>query len=431
MKRSDPTPRPQAWALSPLLVFMLLYLGTSLWMGDFYKMPITVAFLASSAYALLTTRGLPMEERVALFSRGASEPNLLTMVWIFLLAGAFAQSAKAMGAVDAAVGLTLHLLPAHFLLPGIFLAACFISLSVGTSVGTIVALAPIVAGLSQQTSASLPLMTAIVVGGSFFGDNLSFISDTTIAATRTQGCLMRDKFRTNFLIVLPAALTVLLLYTFIGWEVPHPTHLPPVRWLPILPYLLVLLTALMGWSVLLVLSLGILSCGLIGVCSGAFAPFAWAAAMGSGMAGMSDLIIVTLLAGGMLELIRYNGGMQYLMHHLSLHVHGKRGAELSIGLLVSIANLCTANNTIAILTTGPLARDIAGKYGISPHRSASLLDTFSCITQGLIPYGAQILMASTLAGVSPLQILLYLYYPVALGLCTLSAIYFRRPRRYA
>lgn len=418
-------------ALTPLLVFLLLYLVTSLLVNDFYKVPITVAFLASSAYAVLITPKIPLEERIERFSKGAAEPNILIMIWIFILAGAFAHAAKEMGAIDAAVNLTLWLLPGRLLLGGVFLAACFISISIGTSVGTIVALTPVAAGLAVSTGTSLPLMTALVVGGAFFGDNLSFISDTTIAATRTQGCGMRDKFRVNFRIVLPAALLVLLVYTWIGWDIQAPAQVQPVNWIKIFPYLLVLVTALLGWNVMGVLTLGILSCGIIGLLTRGFDTFGWLGAMGNGIAGMSDLIIVTLLAGGMLELIRYNGGIDFIIRRLTGHINSQRGAEFSIAALVSIANLCTANNTIAIITTGQIARDIAGKYGVDPRRSASILDTFSCVVQGVIPYGAQLLIASGLALLSPIQILGYLYYPFALGVVTLSAIWFRWPRKFA
>lgn len=430
MKKINPIQRSGVWALTPLVVFLLLYLVTSLLINDFYKVPITVAFLISSAYAVWITRGISLNERIEEFSRGAAEPNILTMIWIFILAGAFAYSAKEMGAIDATVNLTLWFLPGQLLLAGIFLAACFISLSIGTSVGTIVALTPVAAGVATHTGIPLPFMTALVVGGAFFGDNLSFISDTTIAATRTQGCQMKDKFKVNFRIVMPAALLVLLVYILLGWDIQAPTQIESVNWIKILPYLLVLVTAIRGWNVMLVLMLGILSCGIIGVWTGGFDSFGWVGAMGKGIAGMGDLILVTLLAGGMLALIRYNGGIDFIIRRLTLHVNGKRGAEFSIAALVCVANLCTANNTIAIITTGQIARDIARKYGIDPRRSASILDTFSCLIQGIIPYGAQILMAAGLAGISPISIIGYLYYPFAMGLVAISAIWFQWPRRY-
>ena len=435
------------WALSPLAVFLCLYLVTSLLMNDFYKVPITVAFLISSCYAIAITRGLKLEQRVYQFSVGASNKNIMLMVWIFILAGAFAQSAKQMGAIDATVNLTLHILPDNLLLAGIFIAACFISLSIGTSVGTIVALTPVAVGLAEKTGIDLPYMVAIVVGGSFFGDNLSFISDTTIASTKTQDCVMRDKFRVNFMIVVPAALIVLCIYIFQGLSVSAPAQMQAIEWVKVIPYLIVLGTAIAGVNVMLVLLLGIVSTGVIGICtatgaisigtaatesvSASTAFFDWFGAMGTGITGMGELIIITLLAGGMLETIRYNGGIDFIISRLTRHVTGKRGAELSIAALVSIANLCTANNTIAIITTGPIAKDIALRFHLDRRKTASILDTFSCLIQGLIPYGAQMLIAAGLANVSPLSIIGNLYYPFCMGICALLAILIRYPRRYS
>ncbi|MGN0311055.1 MAG: Na+/H+ antiporter NhaC family protein, partial [Bacteroides sp.] len=369
-KTSD---RSSGFALTALLLFLCLYLITSLIIGDFYKVPITVAFLCASCYALLTTRGLTLEERLELFSQGASNKNMLLMVWIFILAGAFAQGAKAIGAIDATVNLTLLIVPEKLLLAGIFLSACFISLSVGTSVGTIVALTPVAVGLAEKTGIALPMMVALVIGGSLFGDNLSFISDTTIAATRTQECAMRDKFKVNSMIVVPAAFIVLCIYTIIGINsTPTEGHYSVVG-IKVLPYLVVLITALRGLHVTLVLLLGILCTGIVGLLTGT-GFFEWFQAMGNGITGMGELIIVTMLAGGLLEIIRYNGGINYLIQKLTRRVEGKRGAELSIAALVSLSNLCTANNTIAILTTGPIARDISKKYHLDARKSASILD---------------------------------------------------------
>lgn len=423
--------KPSLWALSPLFVFLCLYLVTSILVNDFYKVPITVAFLFSSVYALLITRRLPLSERITLFSQGASNKNVMLMLWIFILAGAFAQSAQAMGAVDATVNLTLHILPDRLLLAGIFLAACFISISVGTSVGTIVALTPVAVGIAEKTGVDLPFMVAIVVGGAFFGDNLSFISDTTIASTQTLGCKMRDKFKVNSRIVAPAALIVLLLYIIEGYQVQSPSQLQNVEWIKVIPYIIVLLTAILGVNVMLVLLLGILSTGIIGMTTGSLEFFNWFGSMGTGISGMGELIIITLLAGGMLELIRYNGGIEYIIKKLTSHVNGKRGAELTIAALVSIANCCTANNTIAIITVGPIAKDISEKFGLDRRKSASILDTFSCLIQGIIPYGAQILMAAELSSLSPLSIIRYLYYPFAMGIVALLCIMFRYPRKYS
>lgn len=419
------------WALIPLLVFLILYLGVSLLLGDFYKVPISVAFVLASMVAVGMIRGKSMNDRIAVFSQGAAHPNVLTMIWIFVLAGAFARSAEAIGAIDATVALTLRLLPGNLLFAGIFLAACFVSLSVGTSVGTIVALMPVAVGLAESTSVDVAYMSAIVVGGAFFGDNLSFISDTTIAATRSQGCELRDKFKVNFYMALPAALLVLLYYVVVGWNLEVVAGAASVDWVKIIPYLVVLATAIAGMNVMIVLSLGLFASGVIGICSGSFSPFDWLGTMGGGIAGMSDLIIVTLLAGGMLEVIRHNGGIDYIIRILTGRVSNRRTAELSIAALVGIANICTANNTIAIVTVGPIARKISERFGIDPRRSASLLDIFSCVVQGIIPYGAQMLMAAGLASVSPLEIVRYLYYPYALGVVALLAIVFRYPRKYS
>lgn len=418
-------------ALIPLLVFLILYLGVSLLLGDFYKVPISVAFVLASMVAVGMIRGKSMNDRIAVFSQGAAHPNVLTMIWIFVLAGAFARSAEAIGAIDATVSLTLRLLPGNLLFAGIFLAACFVSLSVGTSVGTIVALMPVAVGLAESTSVDVAYMSAIVVGGAFFGDNLSFISDTTIAATRSQGCELRDKFKVNFYMALPAALLVLLYYVVAGWNLEVVAGAASVDWVKIIPYLVVLATAIAGMNVMIVLTLGLFASGVIGICSGSFSVFDWLGTMGGGIAGMSDLIIVTLLAGGMLEVIRHNGGIDYIIRILTGRVSNRRTAELSIAALVGIANICTANNTIAIVTVGPIVRKISERFGIDPRRSASLLDIFSCVVQGIIPYGAQMLMAAGLASVSPLEIVRYLYYPYALGTVALLAIVFRYPRKYS
>lgn len=352
------------------------------------------------------------------------------MVWIFILAGAFAQSAKQMGAINATVNLTLHILPDNLLLAGIFIASCFISLSIGTSVGTIVALTPVATGLAQRTGIDIPFMVAIVVGGSFFGDNLSFISDTTIASTKTQGCVMRDKFRVNSMIVVPAALIVLGIYIFQGLSVIAPAQTQEIEWLKVIPYLVVLGTAIAGINVSRPSS-RYHQYSYYRNSHGSFSIFEWFGAMGSGITGMGELIIITLLAGGMLETIRYNGGIDFIIEKLTRHVNGKRGAELSIAALVSIANLCTANNTIAIITTGPIAKDIAGKFNLDRRKVASILDTFSCFIQGIIPYGAQLLMAAGLANISPISIVGNLYYPFTMGTFALLAILFRYPRRYS
>ena len=423
--------KPNFWALTPLIVFLSIYLIASLIMGDFYKMPITVAFLVSSVVAVAISSGGKLHIRIDLFCKGAANSNIMLMVWIFILAGAFAQTAKAVGAVDATVNLALSVLPDSLLLAGMFIAACFISLSMGTSVGTIVALTPVAVGIAVQTGINTPFMVAIVVGGAMFGDNLSFISDTTIVATRTQGCNMKDKFKVNSLIVIPVAILVTIVYLFQGSEITTTPSATPIEWLKVIPYILVLTTALAGVNVMIVLLLGILCSDIVGIITGSIQFWEWIAAMGTGISGMGELIIITLLAGGMLEMIRYNGGIAYIIQKLTTHVKSKKGAELSIAALVSFADLCTANNTIALIMSGPIAKDIARRFGVDPRKSASLLDTFSCFVQGIIPYGAQLLMAAGLASITPLAIMQYLYYPYLMGVAALLAICFRYPRKYS
>ena len=418
-------------ALSPLVVFVVLYLVTSIIAGDFYKVPITVAFMAASMYAVLISGGATLHERIDIYSRGAAKGQMMLMFWIFILAGAFAHSAKVMGAIDATVNLALTLLPGNMLLAGLFLAACFISISVGTSVGTIVALTPIAAGVAQQTGTSVPLMTAVIVGGSFFGDNLSFISDTTIAATATQGCKLSDKFRVNSFIVVPAAIVILVVYLMMGTDIQSPQHIPEVAYLKVVPYLVVLLTAIMGMNVMAVLSLGTIVTGVIGMAEGAFDIFGWFNAMGNGILGMGELIIITMMAGGLLEIIKHNGGIDFIIERLTRHVSTKRGAEMTVAGLVSFVNMCTANNTVAIITVGGIAKQIADRFGVDNRKCASILDTFSCTVQGIIPYGVQILMAAGLAQLNPISILPYLYYPFAIGIAALLSILLRYPKRYS
>lgn len=415
-------------ALSPLLVFIVLYLVTSIIVRDFYKVPITVAFMVASIYAVIMAGGIPLRKRIDIYSRGAGTGQMMLMIWIFILAGAFANSAKAMGSIDATVNLALTLLPANMLLAGLFLAACFISLSVGTSVGTIVALTPIAAGVASQTGTALPLMVAVVVGGSFFGDNLSFISDTTIVATSTQGCRLSDKFRVNSYIVIPAAIAILAIYVVMGLHTQAPQKVGPVSLLKVIPYLVVLLTAVCGMNVMAVLTLGIALTGAIGLIDGSFDFYGWMGSMGQGIMGMGELIIITMMAGGLLEIIKHQGGIDFLIQRMTRHIHTKRGAELAIAALVSLVDLCTANNTVAIITVGGIAKQIGDRFGVDNRKCASILDTFSCMMQGLIPYGAQMLMAAGLAALNPISILPYLYYPMAIGFTALLAILLRYPK---
>lgn len=414
-----------------MLVFITLYLVTSILARDFYKVPITVAFLTASIYAIATTRG-KLRRRINVFSRGAGDSQMMLMVWIFVLAGAFAQSAKAMGAIDTTVNLTLSLLPGNMILAGLFMAACFISLSIGTSVGTIVALMPIAAGIATQTGTDTALLAAVVVGGSFFGDNLSFISDTTIIATQTQGCKQSDKFRVNSFIVVPAAVIVLVVYVYMGQDIAVSTKDMDYTLVKVIPYLSVIATAIAGMNVMLVLTIGIGLTGIVGLATGSFSTvYEWFGAMGQGIGGMGELIVITMMAGGLLSIIKHNGGIDFIISRLTRSIHGKRGAELSIAALVSIVNLCTANNTVSIITVGGIAHRIGKRYGLDPRKCASLLDTFSCTVQGLIPYGAQMLMAAGLAQVNPISILPNLFYPYAIGIAALLAILLRYPRRYS
>lgn len=422
-------------ALSPLILLIaLIALFTGYSAEESHKdtsLSLTVAFMISSIYAVAISGGMPIRKRIDTYSRGAGANNLMLMLWIYVLAGVFAASAKAMGAVDATVNLALSLLPASMILPGLFLAACFISLSIGTSVGTIVALVPIAAGLAHSVDANLALTVAIIVGGAYFGDNLSFISDTTVVATQTQGCQMSDKFRVNALIVIPAAIIILIIYGILGAGTKAPTHIDAVQYMKVLPYIVVLVTAIAGMNVMAVLTLGSILCGIIGIIDGGYDIFGWFSAMGNGVIGMGELIIIAMMAGGMLEIIRENGGIDFIISKITAHVNSKRGAELSIAALVSMVNICTANNTVAILTVGNISKKIGDKFGVDNRKAASILDTFSCTIQGLIPYGVQMLLAAGLSGLSPLDIIPYLYYPMAIGLAALFAILFRYPRRFS
>lgn len=418
-------------ALSPLLVFVTLYLVTSIVAGDFYKVPITVAFMASSVYAVIISRGRTLRQRIDIFSRGAGSEQMMLMLWIFILAGAFANSAKVMGSIDATVNLMLTILPGNMLLAGLFLASCFISLSIGTSFGTIVALAPIASGLAHSTGASVPMMVAVVVGGSFFGDNLSFISDTTIVSTSTQECKMSDKFKVNSFLVMPAAFLILIIYILLGNNISSPQTIPDVEYTKVIPYIVVLITAVCGLNVMAVLVLGISLTGLIGLLDNSFDTYGWFKTIGDGITGMGELIIITMLAGGMLELIKVNGGIDYIIKNMTRRISGKRGAELSIAALVSIVTMCTANNTVAIITVGGIARRISQRFGLDNRKCASILDTMSCFTQGLLPYGAHLLLAAGIASTSPMSLIPYLYYPFSIGAVAVLAIIFRYPKRYS
>lgn len=422
-------PSRRGWlALSPVILFLLLYVAVSLVIDDFYRMPIAVALTVSSAWSVIILRGRPLLKRIEVFSRAAGHSNILYMLWVFILAGAFSALAGGIGSVDATVALALRTFPPQFVVPVLFFASCFISLSIGTSVGTVVALTPLAAQIAGAAEGDVAFYVAVVLGGAFFGDNLSFISDTTIAATRSLGCDMADKFKANLWIALPAAIATLGLYIATGrgtGEIPLP---PETDWILIIPYLVVLATAIAGINVTVVLSLGILSAILLGIIKG-IPLLDMATSAGNGIDGMGNLIIITLLAAGMLGMIKEAGGIRFILERLTSGVSGRRGGQTVIALLVAVVNLCTANNTVAIITTGSISRDISARYGIDPRKSASLLDSTSCIVQCLIPYGAQTLLATSLAGISPAAPFPYLYYPFALAVMVTLSIIFLFPHR--
>ncbi len=414
--------------MSPVVLFLLLYLAVSAVIGDFYKIPIAVALAAACIWSIAVFRGRSLTERIEVFSRSAGHSDILYMVWIFILAGAFASLAREIGAVEATVSMTLHIFPAEFIVPGLFLAACFISLSIGTSVGTVVALSPIAAEIAAESGGNAPFIVAAVLGGAFFGDNLSFISDTTIAATRTQGCNTGDKFRANLWLAVPAACVTLAAYmaipSGIGEVSAEATDRP---WL-VLPYLIIIAMAVCSINVTVVLCCGIAATLLLGLTGGTSATD-MLGFMGGGIDSMGNLIIITLLAAGMLGVVKATGGISFLLQALTRHTSGKRGAQTCIAVLVAAVNVCTANNTVAIITSGSISRDIAERFGLDPRKTASLLDTCSCITQCLIPYGAQTLLATSLAGITPAEPWRYLIYPWALAVCVTLSIIFGFPRK--
>lgn len=416
-------------AISPLIFFVAIYLISSLIAGDFYKMPITIAFMLSCIYALAIFKGIPLKNRIETFCTGAGDKDIMLMLCIFVLAGAFANSAKATGCIEATVNLTLNVLPENMIIVGLFIATCFVSLAIGTSVGTIVALTPIAAGLAHTMNGNVPFMTAVIVGGSFFGDNLSFISDTTIVATSTQGCKQSDKFFANLYTVIPAALIVMILYFCIGNNTKTLEQIPEFDYVKVLPYLIVIVCALIGVNVLVVLTIGIISTGIIGISYGCYDFFGWCQSMAEGITNMGELIVVTVLAGGLLKILSENGALGYLIRIMTARIRSRRSSELTIAMLVSIVNICTANNTVAILTVGSISKKISQKYSVDKRKCASILDSFSCCTQSILPYGAQILMATGLAAVSPIEIIKYLYYPAVLFAVSIIAIIIRYPKK--
>ncbi|MCG8474594.1 MAG: Na+/H+ antiporter NhaC family protein [Cytophagales bacterium] len=413
------------WALSPLFIFLGIYLGVSLISGDFYKMPVIVSFLIASLSALAMNPRQSLNEKLTTFAKGAGNADIMLMSLIFILAGAFASAAKEIGAIESTVNLGLNLLPGNVFIVGVFAIGCFISLSIGTSVGTVAALTPVAVGIAQTTEIPLALALGAVVGGAMFGDNLSIISDTTIAAAKTQGCDIRDKFRMNVRIVLPAAILASAVFYFLSNNYHVADQARSYSMLKVAPYIIVLAAALLGVNVVIVLLGGTIVTGLIGFYTGSFDFWGFADATRNGIQSMTELVVICMLIGGMVELIKANGGIQFLLYRISKKIKNTKSAELGIAALVFFVNLCTANNTVSILTAGPIAKQIADDNQIDPRRSASLLDTFSCFTQGTIPYGAQLLTAVSIAGaelISPFEIMQYLVYPYLMGVFALLFI---------
>ncbi|HCG24466.1 MAG TPA: sodium:proton antiporter [Lentisphaeria bacterium] len=427
---------PRLRALIPFGVFLVFYMGLSIVSGDFYRVPMTVAFLVASASALVLNHKASLKSKIDLFAHGMGDINIMTMCLIFVLAGAFAETARRMGAVDSTIQIALSFIPPHLMLCGLFMVACFISLAIGTSVGTIVALTPIALGVTQTLGISGGLCLGAVVGGAMFGDNLSMISDTTIAATRTQGIEMREKFTANLHVAAPAAIVTVILYIILSHtgEPMAGRHLTLKMFLDVIPYLCILVLALTGLNVMALLMLGTLLAGVIGIINGSFSFWEFLAAAGVGARSMADTLIVAILAGGLLKVIRYNGGIEYLMKKIERLIRGRRSCEFGIALLVGVVNVFTANNTVAIVIAGPIAKDLAKRYEVSPARSASILDTTSCIVQGMIPYGAQILSAVGLAGaaaVSASEVMKFLCYPYVLALFLTGSILLAGRRKSA
>ena len=415
-------------ALLPFFVFLVFFAGAGIISGDFYAMPAYVAFIIALFIAFLQNRKVSFDEKLKIVAKGTGDVNIITMVLIFLVAGAFSGVVSAAGGVESTVNMGLSLLPPHMMVVGLFVIGCFISLSMGTSVGTVTALAPIALGVATQTGIPVALCAGAVVCGAMFGDNLSIISDTTIAAVRTQGCEMRDKFKQNFFIVLPAAIITLVLFFFTSRGFEASAEVGAWNFVEVIPYLVVLIGALIGLNVFLVLFIGIILSMIVGISSGAFTFMESFTIIGQGMTGMFEISIISIIVACMVSLIRENGGIALIIETIEKTVKGKRGAELGIGILVLLVDLCTANNTVAIVMAGPVARDIADKFGVDRKRSASILDIFASVGQGLIPYGAQLLTAAALVGISPIALIPNLYYPILMLVCVVLFI-FSRPQK--
>lgn len=415
------------WALLPIAVFLVLFIGSGIITGDFYAMPALIGFVIALGVAFAQNKKLDFNQKVTCVAKGIGNDNIITMCMIFILAGAFSGIVKACGGVESTVNFGLSILPASFAVTGLFLIGCFISLSMGTSMGTIAALAPIAVGISDKTGFPIALCIGAVVCGAMFGDNLSMISDTTIAAVRTQGCEMKDKFKQNFLIVLPAAIiTMIIFYVMTPGGTFHLDSDLPYNLFKILPYIIVLVGALIGFNVFLVLTAGIVASAIVGVSTGAFGIFDIFTSMGAGATGMYDITVISITVAGITALIKENGGIQFILHLIKTRIGSKRGAEFGIFALGSLVDVSTANNTVAIVMAGPIAKEISDEFGVSPKRSASLLDISTSVFQGLIPYGAQLLSAASLTLLTPFDIIPYLYYPILMCISAFLFIAFRK-----
>lgn len=416
----------RAIALLPIGVFLIIFLGAGIVFKDFYAMPAIVAFLIALFVAFLQNKELSFNKKIEVIAKGVGEENIITMSLIFLCAGGFSGAVTAAGGVDSTVNLGLSLIPAHFAVAGLFLIGCFISVSMGTSMGTIAALAPIAVGISEKTGFAPSICIGAVVCGAMFGDNLSMISDTTIAAVKTQGCEMKDKFKANFFIVLPAAIITVLIFWFATRNMNFhlEENLSYSLW-EVLPYMVVLLGALIGINVFVVLISGIVISLIVGVSMGHIALSEMFQVVGNGVTSMYDITVISIIVACIVSLVKEHGGIQFILNLIKSKINGRRGAEFGIALLALFVDVCTANNTVAIVMTGPIAKEISEEFDVDPRRSASLLDMFTSVGQGIIPYGAQLLSAATLTGLTPLQIIPNLYYPLLMGVCGVLAIIFR------
>lgn len=420
----------RAIALLPIGVFLIIFLGAGIVFEDFYAMPAIVAFLIALFVAFLQNKELSFNKKIEVIAKGVGEENIITMSLIFLCAGGFSGAVTAAGGVDSTVNLGLSLIPAHFAVAGLFLIGCFISVSMGTSMGTIAALAPIAVGISEKTGFALSICIGAVVCGAMFGDNLSMISDTTIAAVKTQGCEMKDKFKANFFIVLPAAIITVLIFWLATRNMSFQLeeNLNYSLW-EVLPYMVVLLGALIGINVFVVLISGIVISLIVGVSMGHIALSEMFQVVGNGVTSMYDITVISIVVACIVSLVKEHGGIQFILNLIKSKINGRRGAEFGIALLALFVDACTANNTVAIVMTGPIAKEISEEFDVDPRRSASLLDMFTSVGQGIIPYGAQLLSAATLTGLTPLQIIPNLYYPLLMGVCGILAIIFRPQSR--